>query len=341
MIEFPRKYIQIFFLVIFLFLQACSGADPEPPPEEPIKLKTQMLPFMTFAISYIAEEEGYFDEQGLDVEFINMFTSEAIVALSQGDLDIISGFLSIGTMNAIAEGENIRMVAGNGFIDSEGCIFQALLARKDLVEEGELDNVEQLQGLTISMDSVTVEGYIVQELLNTVGLTLDDIEANNLNSPVVDLEAFETGAIDLTASTEPWVTRTVQAGNAIIWMPYSEIAPDFQITVILFGPSIMERDPDVGQRYLTAYYKAVRQYNEGKTDRNMELMMAFTEMERELLEQVCWPHIRNDGSINEQSVIDFQNWAAARGLLDNVVSIDQFLDTSFIDYVNETLDTSP
>lgn len=333
MIKFASRFTLI--LILTLLLQACGGtAEPEPP-EELIKIKVQLLPFMSYSIEYIAEEEGYFEEQGLDVEFIEMFTREAVAALAVGEIDVLSGFLSVSTMNAIAQGSSIRLVAGKGYVDADACSDRALLARKDLVESGGLDDVAQLEGLTISIDPVQVEGYVVEELLKTAGLTLDDMEVVALGSPVDDLAAFENGAIDLASSSEPWITRTVNAGNAVVWMPWGDILPDFQVSVVLFGPSILDDNRDAGQRYLNAFFNAVAQYNEGKTDRNVELIMEFTELDRELVEEVCLSPVRSDGHINVQGVTDFQNWALAEGNLDAVVPEDLYFDSSFIDSIFE------
>lgn len=333
MIKFASRFTLI--LILTLLLQACGGtAEPEPP-EELIKIKVQLLPFMSYSIEYIAEEEGYFEEQGLDVEFIEMFTREAVAALAVGEIDVLSGFLSVSTMNAIAQGSSIRLVAGKGYVDADACSDRALLARKDLVESGGLDDVAQLEGLTISIDPVQVEGYVVEELLKTAGLTLDDMEVVALGSPVDDLAAFENGAIDLASSSEPWITRTVNAGNAVVWMPWGDILPDFQVSVVLFGPSILDDNRDAGQRYLNAFFNAVAQYNEGKTDRNVELIMEFTKLDRELVVEVCLSPVRSDGHINVQGVTDFQNWALAEGNLDAVVPEDLYFDSSFIDSIFE------
>ncbi len=83
---------------------------------------------------------------------------------------------------------------------------------------------------------------------------------------------------------------------------------------------------------MVAYLKGVRQYNEGKTERNKELMVAFTGLEPELIEQLCWPTFRNDLLINTQSVLDFQDWAIEKGLLDTKVTVEQFWDPSFAEY---------
>lgn len=335
-----QRYSKLLLLLLFLVLvQACGrSAAEELTPEEPIKLNVQLLPFMSFVPLYIAEEEGYFAEQGLEVEFHMVFAPDSFVALRQGDLDVAADFISASMLNLIGQDENIRMVAGKGYVAPTGCTVNGLIARKELVDAGELDNVAQLKGRTIAMDSVTVEGYYMDKLLSSAGLTLADVDMTDLPSPPAEMEAFESAAIDLSASSEPWVTRTNLAGNTVTWRSFQEQIPDFQFAVLLFGPTLLKDNPDVGQRFMTAYVKAMQQYNEGKTERNMELMMAFTELDQELLEQICWPTFREDGSINSQSVIDFQTWAVERELLEEIVPVDEFWEPSFVEYASEMLE---
>ena len=51
----------------------------------------------------------------------------------------------------------------------------------------------------------------------------------------------------------------------------------------------------------------------------------------------CWPQIRNDGRINPQSKLDFQNWALATGLLDSKMPIEKMWDPRFVEYANKVL----
>ena len=88
---------------------------------------------------------------------------------------------------------------------------------------------------------------------------------------------------------------------------------------------------------MTAYLKAVRQYNQGKTKRNLEILVEHTGLDQTLLEEACWSLVRNDGTINVESVLDFQDWALEKGYIDNPVTEDQFWDPSFVEYANQVL----
>jgi len=334
-----RKYTIVVLVVIGLLLQTGASSGGEQHQPEPITMKVLLLPFLNFAPFFIAEEEGYFAEQDLQVEFVRMSRSTAAVPmLVQGELDVFAGYPSIGLLNAMARGARIKFVAGKGYIAPTGCSSHALVVRRVLVEGGELDSPAQLQGRRIAAYRASLSGYLVEKVLNTAGLTLEDVEISKIPTPAQP-EAFEKNTIDAAASGEPWLTRILQAGHAVLWMPAQQVIPDFQRAVIVYGASLLNENPEAGRRFMVAYLKAVRQYNQGKTDRNLEIIAKYTRLDQEFLRQVCWESIRNDGQINVQSVLDFQGWAVEKGFLDSTVTEDQFWDPSFVEYANQVLST--
>lgn len=144
--------------------------------------------------------------------------------------------------------------------------------------------------------------------------------------------------MELTIISEPWVTRHKKAGHSPVLTPASELLPDSEAAVILYGPTLLGENADVGERFMIAYLKGVRQYNEGKAPRNMELVAQFTQLDTELLEAMCWPALRTSGESNVQSVLDFQEWAIDAGYLDDAVSPEGFWDGSFVTNANSALD---
>ncbi len=331
---FIKKYLYLIVLAA-LILQGCSsGVSSETGKNDLVKITVQLLPFMSYSPFYIAEEEGYFEDEGLEVEFVTLFGTDAIIGLSTGDIDVASTFLNVSMFSNISQADNLRIVADKGFISPTGCTVNGILARKDLVDTGKLDDVSQLGGRVVEISMFSIEEFQLHKLLESSPYSIDDLEIISLNSPFAELEAFESDALDISFSSEPWVTRTVNAGHSVLWKDIKELTPDFQFGVILFGPNLYSENSDVGQQFMNAYLKAIAQYNEGKTDRNMELMATFTELDQELLDQICWPTFREGGKINVESVIEFQEWAVKQGYLDVVLTKDQFWYPDFVDNAN-------
>jgi NitT/TauT family transport system substrate-binding protein len=284
---------------------------------------------LSFAPFFIAQEEGYFADEGLEVEFVPFKrSSEAIVPLVQGELDVLAGTISFGLLNAMNRGSNIQFVADRGYVDVDSCLNGGILARRSLLESGQLDGPEQIEGLRVAVNPAAARGYFVDLVLEQAGLTYDDIEVVDVSNPAL-IEAMANGSIDLAVTSEPWVTRLIDEGGAEIWLPYGEIVPGFQLGYVAYGPSLLEENPEAGQRFMNAYLKAVRQYKEGKTERNVEILSKYTELDQEFLRQVCWQSFA-DGEINVESVLAFQDWALKNGYLDGLVPEEQFWNPSFV-----------
>jgi ABC-type nitrate/sulfonate/bicarbonate transport system substrate-binding protein len=116
-----------------------------------------------------------------------------------------------------------------------------------------------------------------------------------------------------------------------------EIVPGAQLATIVYGPTLLEKNRDAGVRFLVAYLQGVRQYNRGKTPRNVEIISKETGLDADLVREACWETIRGDGKINVEGVLDYQRWAVRKGLLDAIVPAEKFWDPSFVEAANKIL----
>ena len=88
---------------------------------------------------------------------------------------------------------------------------------------------------------------------------------------------------------------------------------------------------------MVAYLQGVKQYNEGKTDRNLEIMGNYTHLDRELLNQTCWWSIAADGNVSEKPVREYIDWMYANKRIPQNMSEDQLFDMSYVNYANAVL----
>jgi NitT/TauT family transport system substrate-binding protein len=236
----------------------------------------------------------------------------------------------------------IKFVAEKGYTATGGCTCKGFVARRALIESGELRSPAQLKGKKICLDAgfASTEGYFVEKLLNKGGVKLNEVEIIEHIDLPAEREAMRKGLIDLSVKGEPQLTRMVESKHGILWMGVQEIIPDFQFDIIAFGPTLLQKNPDAGKRFMVAYLKAVRQFNQGKSERNLNIIAKHTNLDQDLLRKACWPPLRNDGKINIRSIIDFQSWAIMRGFLDREATENQFWDPKFIEHASQVLDSA-
>ncbi len=322
-----RLAIISIFVLIGILMQSCGSAQPA---SEVVKLKAIVLPYTSFGPFFIAQEEGLFSEQNLEVEFVNFDSGTSpLPLLEQGEVDILGSGPSLGLFNAIGSGSQIRVVADKGYLASDGCTYMALLGSNSWMEKNQTTTTDSFKGVNISIDPTNFEAFMFEKVLKETGLELGDVNPQDIAPPALG-EAVQNDAVDLISIGDPWIVRLTSGGNASIWKPYQEVVPNMQFGFVLFGPSLFRDNPEAGARFLAAYLKGVKQYNEGKTDRNLEILAKYTKLDTDTLQKACWPPMNDSGEINLQTVNEFQAWAADKDLIDKVIPDDQYWDGSFV-----------
>jgi NitT/TauT family transport system substrate-binding protein len=302
-----------------------------------VSVKVANLPFIAMAPFYIGLDEGYFSDQNLNVELVNFATQpDTIGALISGQIDVVAGQTSAGLFNLIARGADARIVADKGYIDANSCDNIALIANPGTIPTGGVVTGDMLRGKKLDFVQGSWNEYLADKLLATVGLSTTDFEHVDIPS-ASEIKAMESGQIDLVVQNEPWVTRLLADGNTNVLRPPSQIVPGSESAITMIGQKLIGQNAEVGNRLMVAYLRAVRQYNEGKTDRNVAILSKYTQLDTELLKQMCWPAMRSDGAVNVDSLLDFQQWAMNKGLQQTALTREQMWDPSFVTTANQRL----
>lgn len=318
---------------------ASSSPSPTVGDGTPIPLKVSVAPYLSYAPFYIAAKEGYFTEQGLDVELVRLArSSDAVPALAQGQLDVASFPVSTALLNAMVRDSGIKIVASKDQSLDEGCVFSGFVARTGSAILG-ADEVtrDMLEKMNYDVIPTSMSGYILDTLLQRYGLSVDEINVVDMPNAAATLDAMLQGTVDVATMTEPWITQARAAGAGDVWLGRGEISPRNQLAVVAYGPTILKSNPNAGERFMVAYLKGVRDFAEGMTEPTLALLEKELELDRTLLTELCLPHIPLDGAINDQSIVAFGDWAAARDLIDAPVSAEVFWEPRFVEYARQKL----
>ena len=144
----------------------------------PILIKVAVLNFTSYGPFFIAQDEGFFTEQGLEVEFVKFDSgAEMIPAVEQGQIDAAATGPSVGLLNAMAKNGDLKIVADKGFLDPAGCTYMAVLAAPDWIAANPELTADGLRGRKISINSSNFEAFMFDKLLAPTGLSLKDLTA--------------------------------------------------------------------------------------------------------------------------------------------------------------------
>lgn len=301
---------------------------------------------LTDGVLYIAQQKGFFSEQRLDVEIIPFDSSPKLIPpLGIGQIDVAAGAATASLYNAVARKINLRIVADKGST-SPGYDYNPLVVRKSLIDSGRVKGYGDLAGLVVAEAGTGAStASTLNEALKKGGLGYHDIRHTYIPY-TSQFAAFTNGAIDAAMSTEPTVTQIVEAGMGVR-MRREDFYPDQQVALLLFGGEFIAKRPDVARRFMVAYVKAVRLYNDAlkggrfagpAADEVVGILAANTVVrDRALYSKMVPAAINPDGRVNELSLARDYAFFKSQGLIPQDIDLAQTIDHQFVDFAINTL----
>ncbi len=110
------------------------------------------VPVLVYAPLMIAQDKGYFEGQGLDVQLESLpGGSDMVVLTANGDFDIGVGGAGPAYFNAAERGLNLKIVAPLHFERDPQAT--PLMVSKERFDSGELTSAADLEGLKVSVNA--------------------------------------------------------------------------------------------------------------------------------------------------------------------------------------------
>jgi len=313
---------------VILGLFGCAGG----PPSDRSHVRVAVSAYFSNAPLHLALVNGHFSDQGLDVEFVALESAaRAVPLLLSGQIDVLPSSFTPAMLHAIAAGERVRFVADKGWVDPEGCSLAVLASRPGVFEGRSGRPDDPRVRISIPLEQVLLR--FVERALEERGLSLEDETFETFNLPsAAEMIAFGEGTLDAALVNEPYVGVAESEYGLEVLAEVKDVIPGAQLSALAYGPRLLDRDVDVGRRFMVAYLQAVREFNQGKTAENLAAFSEFTGLAEDVLARMCWVSIRNDGVANLSRLAEFVGWYRSRGWLDRAPDLDEVWDPSFVEY---------
>ncbi|GLB69074.1 ABC transporter substrate-binding protein [Arthrobacter mangrovi] len=228
------------------------GSAVELGPGDPIKVG--VIPVADFAPVYIAAEEGYFADEGLNVETQVMQNAAAIAP------SVINGQLQFGTaavppfLGAVQKGLPLKAVANGTSVAADPDKDPSALVAAPGTG---IERPKDLEGRTVAVNAlssivhVTAAAAIKADggdpsLVTFVAMPFPDM-----------LPALARGAVDAASLVEPFYAKSVAQGAEVLGNPYSQtLKPDGTFTVIFTAQPFIETNPEIVEKFARAVDRA-------------------------------------------------------------------------------------
>lgn len=292
---------------------------------------------------YLAMEKGYFKEVGITIEIIPFASPpQAMPALGTGELDFVSTTLGLPFLQAVDRGVNVRLAADSGKT-RPGWEWIWIALRKDLADSGQVKTAADLKGRKINLISPgSVTEQVVEKALKQGGLTLKDVETVTISSADIPA-AFGNKGIDASYVNEPTLTRVVQAGLAVKWIPMSSLyGGSVQVGNFIMGTNLI-KDQDLGRRWATAYIRGSRLYVDSMATKEGKQLIVDTLVKYTALKDpkaydgLEFPYLDPNGSVDKKTLEELYKWYVDKGLYTGKTTLDQVVDQSYVNWAAEKL----
>ena len=236
-------------VVASLFAAACGGAAGEGSEDSPIQvgLPTAETSFANSDV-VVAQQQGFFEEQGLQVELQNFGSGLRVVqAVVSGDVQV-GGSSIEPVVNASAQGGQLSIIGG-----------YADRLTVSMVTPDSIQSAADLRGEYLGIQDVgAFREVMTRMVLESAGLTPDDVSYRPVDSNAY-ISALLSGQISSA------ILQTEQAVETINQDPsFHEIAdlyevePDYYYGTYFVESNWLSENPDTAVRFLTAITQAHR-----------------------------------------------------------------------------------
>lgn len=315
-----------------LALAACSGGDTadsdnstmndqdkngEAAPAETASITLGVLPIVPSAALQLGINEGFFEDEGLDVTLeIGQGGAALLPGVISGETDFaLSNPLSL--MVADSQGLDIEVLTGYSHSLAEGDDINGTYAAAD----SGIETVPDLEGATVAVNTLGGQGDLtIREVLRQAGGDPDSLDFVEIGFPDMPA-ALETGDVEAAWLPEPFITLSEDSVNLVTYQN-QEVAPGLATMVLFTGGDYSEENSDVVDRFVTAA-DASTAFAQDNPEKVREVLTTFLDMEEELAQEVRIEDF--DADIDRDSMQALADMAEADDLVEDVVDLDSFL----------------
>lgn len=305
-----------------------------PPLEKPAKVIIAEDGAASGAGFYIADKKGYFKQYNIEVEFASFANSDDMLpALAAGKIDVAGGISSAAFFNSIAQGIDVKMIADKGH-NRKGKSYFTFVIDRDQVDQ--INDYPDLKGKRIGVSTQNaVDEYIFQQMLNYAGLKREDVQFVLIPDFANMMASMQNNSIDAALQIEPLITKGEAEGIHVKFKDATDYAPNAQIAMVLASPQFLTERRDVAVRFMAAYLKGLRDYNDafmkgkGNQDEIIDIMTQYTALkDKTLWKKVNVTGLDPNGKMFVDDIKAQYEWYKSNGTIVGDADIHKAVDTS-------------
>ena len=287
--------------------------------KEPVKITLNEVAHSIFyAPQYVAIEEGYFEEEGLDLTLVTGFGADKVMAaVLSGDAEI--GFMGAeASVYAFQEGANDPVVNFAQLTQRAGNFLVAREEMPDFKWE-DLKGKNVLGGRKGGMPEMVFEYILKQQGIDPE----KDLEINQSIDFGSTAAAFSGGLGDFSVEFEPSATALEKEGAGYVVASFGVDSGYVPYTSYCAKSSYMEENPEVMQKFTNALQRGM-DYVQNHTPEEIAKVIApqFSETDLETITTIVKRYHEQD-TWKENLIFEQESFELLQDILEDAGELNQ------------------
>jgi NitT/TauT family transport system substrate-binding protein len=292
--------------------------------QEKVKASIGYYPVTGHAKFFVAKEQGFFEQENLDIELIEFQNSaDGLAALRSGKVDV-GAFGTIAPLLHISKDADIRIIGGVMGEDSY------LVVKPETA--GEIKAIGDLRGRKVATVRLASGDGIFRGALYQAGLSWKnkDVELFELKNPPAVIEAVKSGAVDAGVVWGPYDLQAEVLGLKVV-INSSDLFPGHPCCRLAITGENADGRPEVWPRLLRAVLKAERfARGGGHTAETVESISHYANLDKKLIEKGYYHgHLDQSTDPNVEGVKKVWDLLREAEFIDSEADISRFVETKF------------
>lgn len=315
-----RSRIVGFVLVAVLLTSVLAGCVPTP--TEDGKLKVALIPVLDTIPVFIAQQNGYFAEQGIEVETVSAKSpQERDVFIQTGQVDgVLTDLQGVGLLNK--EGVKVKAVYTSRRPYPDAPLFRILAG-----PQTNISTPADLKGVQIGISLNTTIEYLTDRILAAEGLKPEEIAKLEVGAITIRFEQLMNGNIQAAVLPDPLAQGAIAAGAKLVVddAKYAEMSQ----SVLTFSADTLKNKPTTVKKFLVAWEKAVQGLN-ANPEKYRSVLIEQGRVPKSIQDSYQMPPFPGRGVPSQSQVADVVAWLKAKGLITRDIPYTEMVDTSFL-----------
>ncbi|NLH27501.1 MAG: ABC transporter substrate-binding protein [Syntrophomonadaceae bacterium] len=242
--EMKRKLLYVVFIISIFAVFLLSGCGQEASNVDVLKIG--ILPNEEVLPVYVAQEEGFFERYGIDVEIVNFQSAaERDAAIQAGAVDGVEGdLLAVALIRQ--GGTPVKAVSlAMGATPEEG--RYAMLAAP-----GTIENVDELKGKKLAISKNTIIEYVADQMLLANGIKPQEVQKVNITKLPLRAEMLLQGEVTAAVLPDPLAVHAELKGAKLL-VDDTKLSENISQSVYFFRDDVIKNKKATIRKFLQAF----------------------------------------------------------------------------------------